>query len=153
MVAWIWSFIWHLPLDLIKWAMAYILNEDGFRDRMHGRQPSTVIDAPPVEPVPEGGAPATGGAPAAEGRPSVARTSLGRTSLGRTSAGGGRPNIGRNSVQVWALKFSFLSGKNECVQALLHKYSCPLSDHAYEGVIVSRTQGLLASKCFIQTSG
>ena len=81
--------------------MAYILNEDGFRDRMHGRQPSTVVDAPPpVEPVPEDGPP-----PAAEGRPSVARTSLGRTSLGRTSAGGGRPNIGRNSVQVRALSF------------------------------------------------
>lgn len=92
--------------------MAYILNEDGFRDRMHGRQPSTVVDATaaaPVDPVPEGGAPAQGGAPAAEGRPSVARTSLGRTSLGRTSAGGGRPNIGRNSVQVIFLKGSATS--------------------------------------------
>lgn len=42
LVAWIWAFIWHLPLDLIKWIMAYILNEDGFRDRMHGRGPATL---------------------------------------------------------------------------------------------------------------
>lgn len=80
--------------------MAYILNEDGFRDRMHGRQPATIADSAPVVVDPalaEGAAPA--GAAGAAGAPSVARTSLGRTSLGRTSAGA-RPNIGRNSVQV-----------------------------------------------------
>ena len=31
-----------MPLDLIKWGMAYVLNEDGFRDRAHGRTPKTV---------------------------------------------------------------------------------------------------------------
>lgn len=49
-VAWIWSAIWYFPLDLIKWAGAYILNEDGFRDQVcayvnsmhvrHGRGPA-----------------------------------------------------------------------------------------------------------------
>jgi hypothetical protein len=90
-VAWIWSFIWHIPLDGIKWAMAYILNEDGFRDRMHGRDPATLASTAKVN-LGEGD-----GLGPAEGKPSVGRTSLGRTSLGRTSAG--RPNIGRNSVQ------------------------------------------------------
>ena len=93
-MAWIWSFIWHLPLDLIKWGMAYVLNEDGFRDRMHGRQPSTIADSQAVA-LPEAG---PDGSPAGPGeaRPSVARTSLGRTSAGA------RPNIGRTSVQVGA---------------------------------------------------
>jgi ammonia channel protein AmtB len=35
-VAWIWSAIWYLPLDLIKWGMCWVLNEDGFRDRVGG---------------------------------------------------------------------------------------------------------------------
>lgn len=30
-LAWIWSFIWYIPLDPIKWTMAYILNENGYR--------------------------------------------------------------------------------------------------------------------------
>ena len=32
-VAWIWSIIWYLGLDPIKWVMMYILNEDGVRNR------------------------------------------------------------------------------------------------------------------------
>ena len=32
-VAWIWSIIWYMGLDPIKWVMMYILNEDGVRDR------------------------------------------------------------------------------------------------------------------------
>ena len=32
-VAWIWSLIWYLGLDPIKWAMMYILNEDGWRNK------------------------------------------------------------------------------------------------------------------------
>ena len=28
----VWSIIWYVGLDPIKWVMAYILNEDGFRD-------------------------------------------------------------------------------------------------------------------------
>ena len=31
-VAIIWSVIWYLGLDPIKWVLAWILNEDGFRD-------------------------------------------------------------------------------------------------------------------------
>ena len=80
LVAWIWSLAWHMPLDLIKWAMAYVLNEDGFRDRMHGRTPESMAAAAQAE-VKEGAAP--GASPA----------------LGRVSAGG-RPSISRTSVQV-----------------------------------------------------
>jgi hypothetical protein len=32
-VAWIWSAIWYVGLDPIKWVMMYALNEDGFRDQ------------------------------------------------------------------------------------------------------------------------
>ena len=32
LVAWSWSAIWYFPLDPIKWALCWILNEDGFRD-------------------------------------------------------------------------------------------------------------------------
>ena len=31
-VAWIWSALWYVLLDPIKWALCYWLNEDGFRD-------------------------------------------------------------------------------------------------------------------------
>ncbi|GAB4823503.1 hypothetical protein N2152v2_010549 [Parachlorella kessleri] len=31
--AWIWAIIWHMGLDPIKWAMMYILNEEGIRQR------------------------------------------------------------------------------------------------------------------------
>lgn len=99
MVAWIWSFIWHLPLDLIKWSMAYVLNEDGFRDRLHGRTPASIAEEQAAATPPAEGAPPTEGGRPSVGRTSLGRTSLGRTSLGRTSAGG-RPNIGRTSVQV-----------------------------------------------------
>lgn len=37
-VAWIWSAIWYVLLDPIKWAMCYILNEDGFRDMVAYRK-------------------------------------------------------------------------------------------------------------------
>lgn len=30
-VAWVWSAIWYLGLDPIKWALFYVLNEEGFR--------------------------------------------------------------------------------------------------------------------------
>ncbi len=33
LVAWVWSAIWYVLLDPIKWALCYILNEDGFRNR------------------------------------------------------------------------------------------------------------------------
>ena len=53
LVSWIWSLIWHMPLDLIKWIMAYILNEDGFRSKIHGKKPTNIatetanVDLPP----------------------------------------------------------------------------------------------------------
>lgn len=31
-VAWIWSAIWYMGLDPIKWALCWVLNDDGFRD-------------------------------------------------------------------------------------------------------------------------
>ena len=33
LVAWIWSFAFYLLLDPLKWIMAYIMNEDGFRSQ------------------------------------------------------------------------------------------------------------------------
>ncbi len=77
-VAWVWSIIWYMPLDLIKWAMAYVLNEDGFRDRAHGRTPKTVASE-------------TGGALPEDIRASGARLcqvfpALKRVSLGYDSA-------------------------------------------------------------------
>ncbi|KAK9833068.1 hypothetical protein WJX74_006281 [Apatococcus lobatus] len=33
LVAWIWSFAWYLLLDPLKWIMAYVMNEDGFRSQ------------------------------------------------------------------------------------------------------------------------
>ena len=36
----IWSIIWYVGLDPIKWMMAYILNEDGFRDRKVRARPN-----------------------------------------------------------------------------------------------------------------
>ncbi|GFR50748.1 hypothetical protein Agub_g13014 [Astrephomene gubernaculifera] len=33
LVAWVWSAIWYTLLDPIKWALCWILNEDGFRDQ------------------------------------------------------------------------------------------------------------------------
>ena len=32
LVAWVWSAIWYVPLDPIKWALCWIPNEDGFRN-------------------------------------------------------------------------------------------------------------------------
>lgn len=31
-VAWIWAMIWYIPMDPLKWALCWILNEDGFRN-------------------------------------------------------------------------------------------------------------------------
>eukprot|EP00884_Botryococcus_braunii_P002708 jgi/Botrbrau1/12438/Bobra.0094s0007.1 len=33
-VAWVWSVIWYVALDPIKWGVAWILNEDGIRNRI-----------------------------------------------------------------------------------------------------------------------
>ena len=37
-VAWIWSILFYLGLDPIKWAMAWAMNEDGFRTRTLNRR-------------------------------------------------------------------------------------------------------------------
>mmetsp|Transcript_6324 Transcript_6324/g.19568 ORF Transcript_6324/g.19568 Transcript_6324/m.19568 type:complete len:1015 (-) Transcript_6324:364-3408(-) len=31
-VAWVWCIVWYFPGDFIKWALCWMLNEDGFRD-------------------------------------------------------------------------------------------------------------------------
>jgi H+-transporting ATPase len=36
LVAWIWSAIWYVLLDPIKWALCYVSDEDGFRTRKKG---------------------------------------------------------------------------------------------------------------------
>ena len=33
LVSWIWAIIFHFGLDPLKWLMAYMINDDGFRDR------------------------------------------------------------------------------------------------------------------------
>lgn len=37
-VAWIWSGIWYVLLDPIKWVLCWALNEDGFRDMVSWRK-------------------------------------------------------------------------------------------------------------------
>ena len=37
-MAWIWSILFYLGLDPIKWAMAWAMNEDGFRTRTLNRR-------------------------------------------------------------------------------------------------------------------
>ncbi|KAK9905489.1 hypothetical protein WJX75_000844 [Coccomyxa subellipsoidea] len=51
-VAWIWSLIWYIGLDPIKWAMMYILNEDGWRNKkaFHAEK-KAAIKAKPDEPA------------------------------------------------------------------------------------------------------
>ncbi len=41
-VAWIWAIIWYLGLDPIKWAMMWILNEDGWRNKAAFQQEKKV---------------------------------------------------------------------------------------------------------------
>lgn len=46
-VAWVWSAIWYMGLDPIKFALCWILNEDGFRDRKafeEAQAKSTALD-------------------------------------------------------------------------------------------------------------
>jgi hypothetical protein len=52
-VAWIWSILFYLGLDPIKWAMAYAMNEDGFRTRtLNRRRPVPPPEARPPRAVP-----------------------------------------------------------------------------------------------------
>jgi len=72
-VAWIWAAIWYFPLDLIKWALCWILNEDGFRDGVQHRSRSA--------PAEDKGAPTVSGATTgSHGNP------LGRQSLSKVPA-------------------------------------------------------------------
>ena len=36
--AWIWSLIWYVPLDPLKWIMVWVLNEDGIRNQLSFRK-------------------------------------------------------------------------------------------------------------------
>ena len=48
-VAWIWSILFYLGLDPIKWAMAYAMNEYGFRTRtLNRRRPVPPPEARPL---------------------------------------------------------------------------------------------------------
>ena len=73
-VAWIWSAIWYILLDPIKWALCWILNEDGFRDGIRSKNLR-------MEPAEDKGAPTISGAAA-----SSLFNPLGRTSLSQTPA-------------------------------------------------------------------
>lgn len=85
--AWVWSLIWYIGLDPIKWFLFYVLNEEGFRhggffDTFYGRRGEAM------------------GASAGVGinKNSMARASLSRGSAGRVSQGGmvsgGIPGVG-----------------------------------------------------------
>ncbi|CAK0787749.1 hypothetical protein CVIRNUC_010971 [Coccomyxa viridis] len=55
-VAWIWSIIWYLGLDPIKWAMMYALNEDGWRNKAaHKEAKQAAVVEKPEEPHGVGG--------------------------------------------------------------------------------------------------
>lgn len=49
-VAWIWSAIWYIPLDLIKWGLCWFLNEDGFRDQPAWKKSQKRLDRPSKSP-------------------------------------------------------------------------------------------------------
>jgi hypothetical protein len=51
-VAWIWSIIWYVGLDPIKWAMMYILNEDGWRNKAAFKKEKQVRRHCPHVPLP-----------------------------------------------------------------------------------------------------
>lgn len=50
-VAWIWSIIWYLGLDPIKWVMMWILNEDGWRDHAAFKKQKQVCWKPLPRPI------------------------------------------------------------------------------------------------------
>jgi H+-transporting ATPase len=74
-VAWVWSCIWYMGLDPLKWALAWILNEDGFRSKEEFAKKGKRHDkADPGIEGPIGQLPATAANP------------LGRTSMSKTPA-------------------------------------------------------------------
>lgn len=121
-VAWVWALMWYVALDPIKWAMAYILDEEGIRtgkrgmidpaqrskaneEQQHGMYMGRVSKNNPLgrvsvsRPSPaqlERASVARVGPPPPGQRNSIGRNSLGRTSLGRTSAG--RPGAAKGSM-------------------------------------------------------
>ena len=50
-VAWIWSLIWYLGLDPIKWMMMYALNEDGVRNKSAHKEAKRVRSEQPLQEV------------------------------------------------------------------------------------------------------
>lgn len=59
LVAWIWSGIWYMLLDPIKWCLCWLLNEDGFRDRggLFPSKEATIAKASKDQGVAMGGEP------------------------------------------------------------------------------------------------
>ncbi len=94
-VAWIWSAIWYFPLDLIKWCLCWVLNEDGFRDE------HAIGKRRAVPPADDKGAPTVSGA-----------------------VGGSHANpLGRASLsKVPANVLDKVRGRTGCVVDLAHAY-------------------------------
>ncbi|PRW57643.1 plasma-membrane proton-efflux P-type ATPase isoform B [Chlorella sorokiniana] len=96
--AWIWSLIWHMGLDPLKWIMMYMMDDEGFRSRgggmfsnifrMHGENIGAGLNL--------------GINKMSMARVSAARMSMNRASMGRVSAGGyqtgGIPGVGGRMV-------------------------------------------------------
>ncbi|KAK9829684.1 hypothetical protein WJX72_007324 [[Myrmecia] bisecta] len=54
-VAWVWSIIWYMGLDPIKWLLAFLLNEDGMRDlALHKKEQKEVVGRMERRPSEEG---------------------------------------------------------------------------------------------------
>jgi len=111
-MAWIWSLLWYLALDPIKWALAYALDEDGARTgkrglpvegagpkasepEQHGIMTGHVsrnnplgrvsVSRPSPAQLERASIARVGPAPPPQQRTSLGRLSMGRASLGRTS--------------------------------------------------------------------
>lgn len=122
-VAWIWSFLFYLPLDLIKWGMAYALNEDGFRDRLHGKKPTNValetenVDLPPQSVIAR--------KPQIPDKGSLARTSVQKEAEKNQQSIPGGPVTWTNPMGRHSM--SAVSQQQVCVlgQLCMRSVSCP----------------------------
>ena len=51
-VAWVWSILWYLALDPLRWALSWCLNENGMRNRSTWRSEQVSVG---VVALPQGG--------------------------------------------------------------------------------------------------
>ncbi|PSC74572.1 plasma-membrane proton-efflux P-type ATPase [Micractinium conductrix] len=92
-VAWVWSLIWHMGLDPLKWIMMYMLDEEGFRTSRGGMFGNVFRTR---------GERMGAGAGIGVNKMSMSRVSTQRVSMNRVSVGGytsgGVPGVGGRMV-------------------------------------------------------